>query len=111
VPVTMWGKAFGVLITIAGVGMAAMPAGILASGFSNELQKRREKYRLKLREALADGVISRAEYEALQSTRRELGLEEEEAELLLDEEKILARRELPTTCPHCGRPLDEMFPD
>jgi len=106
VPVTMWGKAFGVLITIAGVGMAAMPAGILASGFSTELQNRREKYRLKLREALADGVISRAEYEALQSTRRELGLEEEEAELLLDEEKILVRRDLPVACPHCGKRLD-----
>ncbi len=106
VPVTMWGKAFGVLITIAGVGMAAMPAGILASGFSAELQNRREKYRLKLREALADGVISRAEYEALQSTRRELGLEEEEAELLLDEEKILVRRDLPVACPHCGKRLD-----
>ncbi len=105
VPTTALGKAFGVLITIAGVGMAAMPAGILASGFSTELQKRREKYRLKLREALADGVLSRAEYEALQSTRRELGLEEEEAELLLDEEKILIQRGQSSVCPHCGKPL------
>ncbi|BCX88774.1 voltage-gated potassium channel [Methylomarinovum tepidoasis] len=105
VPVTVWGKAFGVLITIAGVGMAAMPAGILASGFSTELQNRREKYRLKLRQALADGVISRAEYEALKAAREELGLEEEDAELLLDEEKSLVQRGKVLTCPHCGQPL------
>ena len=105
VPVTVWGKVFGVLITIAGVGMAAMPAGILASGFSAELHNRREKYRLKLREALADGVISKAEYEALRSAREELGLEEDEAEMLLDEEKHLARRRL--ICPHCKRAIDE----
>ncbi len=106
VPVTAWGKAFGVLITLAGVGMAAMPAGILASGFSAELQNRREKYRLKLREALADGVISRAEFEALKSTRKELGLEEEEARLLLDEERSLLRgRDGEQYCPHCRRPI------
>ncbi len=102
VPVTIWGKAFGVLITIAGVGMAVMPAGILASGFSIELQNRREKYRLKLRQALADGVMSQAEFNALKSTRRELGLEEEEAKLLLDEEQsLLQGRDADLLCPHC----------
>lgn len=106
VPVTVWGKAFGVLITIAGVGMAAMPAGILASGFSTELQNRREKYRLKLRAALADGVISREEFEVLKSTREELGLEEDEARLLLDEEQsLLRRKQAERYCPHCHRPI------
>ena len=107
VPMTPLGKAFGVLITIAGVGMAAMPAGILASGFSMEIQKRRELYRLKLREALADGVISRAEYEALKLSQQELGLEEEEAEAIMDCEKIMFRKtgEYPSRCPHCGESL------
>ncbi len=107
VPLTPLGKAFGVLITIAGVGMAAMPAGILASGFSMEIQKRRELYRLKLREALADGVISRAEFEALKLSQQELGLEEEEAETILDCEKIMFQKtgKIPSHCPHCGQPL------
>lgn len=104
VPMTPLGKAFGVVITIAGVGMAALPAGILASGFSLEIQNRRELYRLKLREALADGVISKAEYAALENTRAQLGLEADEAEALLDSEKLLlSSSEGPLRCPHCGK--------
>ena len=34
VPITIGGRVFGVIVTLAGVGMVALPAGILASGFS-----------------------------------------------------------------------------
>ena len=39
VPMSVWGKFFGGCIAILGIGMFALPAGILASGFSNELEK------------------------------------------------------------------------
>lgn len=39
-PVTAVGKVFGAFIMILGIGMFAMPAGILATGFSNEIRKR-----------------------------------------------------------------------
>ncbi len=41
-PITPMGKFSGALIAVLGVGMFALPAGILASGFSEEIRKRRE---------------------------------------------------------------------
>ncbi len=39
-PVTVGGKIFGALVTVMGVGIVAVPAGILASGFYQEIRKR-----------------------------------------------------------------------
>ena len=44
VPITPWGKLFGGFITIIGVGMVALPAGIIASGFSEHLREQRTSY-------------------------------------------------------------------
>jgi voltage-gated potassium channel len=38
-PKTMFGKFLGAFISILGIGLFALPAGIIASGFSSELQK------------------------------------------------------------------------
>lgn len=40
VPVTAWGKIFGAVIMILGVGVYALPIGIVASGFANEIHRR-----------------------------------------------------------------------
>ena len=45
-PVTAVGKFFGAFIAILGIGMVALPAGILASGFAEEIQRRRAKRRI-----------------------------------------------------------------
>ena len=42
-PITPLGKLLGGLIAVLGVGIFALPTGILASGFSEELQKRRRR--------------------------------------------------------------------
>lgn len=42
-PVTALGKVIGGIIAFLGIGLFALPAGILASGFSEELQKRRDR--------------------------------------------------------------------
>ena len=44
VPATTLGKFFGGCITIIGVGMVALPAGIIASGFADRLQQRRTDF-------------------------------------------------------------------
>ena len=41
-PVTAMGKIFGALITIIGIGTVALPSGILASGFSDQLKKKKK---------------------------------------------------------------------
>jgi voltage-gated potassium channel len=42
-PITVIGRLLTALIAILGIGMFALPAGILASGFSDEFQKRKNK--------------------------------------------------------------------
>jgi len=42
-PITPLGKIIGGIIAFLGIGLFALPAGILASGFSDELRKRRDR--------------------------------------------------------------------
>lgn len=98
VPVTVAGKLFGFLITVAGVGMVALPAGILASGFSLELHKRRESYRLQVQQAL-EGGMTRADARELEAARDALGVSKEDAQLIMGTERA------GSTCPHCGKSL------
>jgi voltage-gated potassium channel len=45
-PVTGLGKVLGTFIAFLGIGIFALPTGILASGFAEEVKKRREKNKL-----------------------------------------------------------------
>lgn len=45
-PITPIGKFFGAIIAILGIGMFALPAGILASGFAEEIRGKRGKRRI-----------------------------------------------------------------
>ena len=47
-PITMLGKLMGGLIAILGVGLFALPAGIIASGFIEELEKDKKNNRLNI---------------------------------------------------------------
>ncbi len=103
IPVTVLGKVFGLVITVAGVGMVALPAGILASGFSQELLKRRTEYQLKVKESLADGSISRSDLRELRSKALELGISQEDARMLLQSETT--SKPISSRCPHCGKDI------
>ena len=100
VPITPMGRLLGGLTAILGVGMIALPAGVLASGFSEQMRVRREEYREAVDRALEDGAITRRERRRLDQARHHLGLSEEEAAVILEH---AAKR--PDLCPHCGRPL------
>lgn len=41
-PITIAGKIFGALVTVTGIGMVALPAGLLGSGFTEALRRRHE---------------------------------------------------------------------
>ncbi len=43
-PITPLGKILGAIIAILGVGLFALPAGILAGGFAEQIEKKRENY-------------------------------------------------------------------
>ena len=99
-PVTFGGKLLGIAIMLLGVGTMALPAGIMAARFSEELQNRREMLRGRVRDALQDGVLDAGEETALKALREELGLSEEDLQRL-----VTVQRELLTHhkyCPNCG---------
>ena len=81
VPVTLAGKICGTLLTFLGVGIVAIPTGILSAGFMEQVSIVREK-------AVVEGVI------------RDTAFAEEERKA--DEEKA---REEYSYCPNCGKRL------
>ncbi len=111
VPVTVAGRLFGGFITVLGLGMAALPAGILASGLADHLRRRRENLRDRFRLALEDDRIDLAEGRKIERLRRELGISREIARTTYDENPPAATRDgapdLPEMRPHAvgrGRP-------
>jgi len=105
IPITSVGKLFAVFITLLGVGMAALPAGIIASGFTREIARRRELFQTSFREALKDGIIDETEKRDLEQQRDELGLDEENADTIARSEHALLNKLGINACPHCGERL------
>lgn len=113
-PITNAGKILGAIITILGVGLAALPAGILATGLANELAQRRDELEQQFREFLVDGDFDLVQNQMMiEKIRRELGLDKEQAQdivLQVLREQELERREKEVRkknfCPHCGEPLE-----
>lgn len=103
VPVTNLGKMFAGVVSLLGIAMVALPAAIMASGFSRELQGRSKAYQRAVEMALANGRISEHEAEQLEVLREELGLSSEDAAETL----IAARHDTfrEGNCPHCGKSL------
>jgi len=46
-PITALGKVLGAVIAVLGVGLFALPAGIIAAGFEGELSERKKKKKKK----------------------------------------------------------------
>jgi voltage-gated potassium channel len=108
VPVTIAGRLLGVCITVLGVGMAALPAGIIASGFTTELARRRESYELTAKKILMDGEINSSDRKILAEKRNELGIEANDARHLLKKaalESATALQNEQVLCPHCGKTI------
>lgn len=107
VPVTPGGKIFGGLISLIGIGMVALPAAILASGFAENLNQRKQRYSNFVEHVLADGRIDDRERWELEDLRKELGLSREESIQLFDMILRQVHSQMPAACPHCGKSLHE----
>ena len=111
IPITPLGKFFGGGITLIGVGMVALPAGILASSFSEQLRLHRQQWQDQLATAMEDGLVDRSEMQQLEALRQRLGMSETETNLLF---RAFLREHGSdrAVCPHCnasltGQPLPE----
>ena len=88
---------------------------MLASGFSEALQSRRQAFDQLVGDVMEDGIIDSDDRVRLREGQQELGLSKDEAEAILRNRHQLMRRSLPPsapraaprpeTCPHCGEPL------
>ncbi len=102
-PITTGGRVFGALITVLGLGMVALPTGILASAYTEQLRRRSERYRRQADEVLADGSVSDSELLELEELRKTLGLDKSVASEILGFEKSRSLNgEYENSCPHCG---------
>ncbi|MCB1755953.1 MAG: ion transporter [Gammaproteobacteria bacterium] len=107
VPVTPFGKFLGSLLGFIGVAMVALPAGIMASGFSNALHRRRNNLRREVDLALKDGVIDRYESELLKSHAQSLSLSDADMNEILHEHAASGHPADSRVCPHCGHSLQD----
>lgn len=107
-PITVGGKVFGALITVVGLGMVALPTGILASGYGRLMEENAASYRMKADEALEDGILSDQEISDLESMRIGLGLSVHTASQILDAgrvQRMLKQANQSNHCPHCRQSL------
>jgi voltage-gated potassium channel len=98
VPATVLGRILGAFTAVVGVGMIALPAGVLASGFSEQLRQRRQKYLETADKMVQEGRVTQPEKRLLEETRSALGLSPVEAAQIL--EYSVKGGQL--HCPHCG---------
>lgn len=104
-PITFAGRLLAIMIMILGVGTMALPAGIMAARFSEELQKRREILRNRVQDALRDGDMDIGEQADLERLKRQLGFTAEELQHIVEMQKSSNARY--KYCPHCGESLGE----
>ncbi|EKE85295.1 ion transporter [Idiomarina xiamenensis] len=82
-PITPLGRLFGGMITLIGMGMVALPAGILASGFSEQLARRRSHFKILAEHILADGQFDAEDAETMEQLRRALDIDRHTASLII----------------------------
>lgn len=98
-PITVVGRVIGVAIMILGIGLVALPAGMLASRFSEELHNRREEFRHRVDLALRDGEMDESELASLKAAQHEYMLTETSANQIVSEERKRRRH----ICGTCGK--------
>jgi voltage-gated potassium channel len=101
IPSTWLGKLLGGITALMGVGMIALPAGIMASGFTEHMRLRREEFTADVERVSEGGDLSPRQRRRLEAARLTLGLSREEAAHILAH----ARKGKGIRCPHCGKPI------
>ena len=86
-PITPLGRMMTTLMALIGLGLFAIPASILSSAFTQELQSQRQAIENQLYDMLADGVLSDEELENVKVLARKMNMSEEQLEILIDKAK------------------------
>ncbi len=85
-PITVQGKIFATVITVVGVGLVSLPAGIIASGFTEQLRLRREQFQAEVEQLMdQDGELTNEDMGQLERDRQELGINRNKAEFIISQ--------------------------
>lgn len=113
-PVTVGGRIFAGLTTILGVGLAALPAGILATGLATEMRLQSHQMEDEFRELLQrESLDIFSDPDRIEKLRKQSGLGKESAhdilmEMMRAQYFCKASEVTPLQyCPHCGERLPE----
>lgn len=105
-PITSMGRIFGGMVTIIGIGVAALPAGILASGLADHIHRRRDDMKNYYRLLMADGELDECDRLNVELHRKKLGVSRDIADEIGREiQKEIELEKLGQTacaCPRCG---------
>jgi voltage-gated potassium channel Kch len=83
-PITPIGRAMTVVMSLLGIGIFAIPAGLLASAFSDQLHKERDSLKANILRMLKDGELDEDEIALLRSEAKRLHLSVEEMNSILE---------------------------
>jgi voltage-gated potassium channel len=84
-PITPLGRALTVVLALVGIGIFAIPAGLLASAFTDQLRIDREAFKQRLMHAFEDGMLDNSERELIVAEAERLHLSHDEVKRLTDE--------------------------
>lgn len=104
-PVTAGGKILAIAIMLLGVGTVALPAGMLAARFSEELQNRKSSLTAEVINALEDGELSENEQSVLKRLSHQYGIDDKELNQIIRNQRLELGHKI--HCPHCGKSLFE----
>ena len=90
-PITPMGRTLTVVLALIGIGIFAIPAGLLASAFTDQLRIDREDFKHKLLRAYADGEIDAKEKAMIAEDTERLHLSKEDIERLTQEAREAAK--------------------
>lgn len=86
-PITPMGRAMTVVISLIGIGIFAIPAGLMASAFTDQLRIDRETFENEFRDALAKGQISHDDQHALNAEAERLHLTPQDVTRIMEKVK------------------------
>jgi voltage-gated potassium channel len=100
VPMTAQGKILSTFIMLIGLGLVALPAGMLAARFGEELRERRKNLNAHIKDALSTGYIDKDQLQALETLAEQLEIEPDDLQRSI---KLLKQGHSANKCPHCGK--------
>lgn len=104
VPITPTGKLLGSVVMILGIAMVALPAGMLASRFTDTMHRQQEEFRNAVRQNLASADGNLPDYSTIEYYRQELLIGKQEAQLIINN-CLKEQHKISRLCPRCGEKL------